>query len=475
MRTSRGSSSRSSIVLPPPPFVSARHHKSNTIGIDIRDIDLDIDNKLSKYKSRQRQRQRQQPLFPSMVSELAFDHDVDFGKTSATNSSSSNEDDGNTTNTNRPMFSLSCMLDGLLCMPSRGDDPDLFFDAEEKPLSREESGMDSNGKLVADNSNTNGSNHSPSPSNNNKKKKKKKKNHSEVLTTTKSNNTTSTTTTKTTALVMSSFSSELGSNDNDNDNDACPSIESVSMSLESIEVELETTSAESSSVLTRTVCQFRGGEQQYHQEQHQQQHQQQLSASMNGYNNDALNRHPSPPPQEGVASHNPFARIQAPAAPKALPLRFLRAGKGDPIEGQCRYEDTLQWRKGFSVDTILLEPHSHFETIKSNYPHYFHLRGRQGEPVFFEQPPRTNLEALRRAGIDLLDLVRHYTMVAEFQWQYIEPNDLARSITVLDLEGIRMMDFVGECVEYVKMCSRISQLHYPERAGHVLVVNVPRW
>jgi CRAL/TRIO domain len=170
-----------------------------------------------------------------------------------------------------------------------------------------------------------------------------------------------------------------------------------------------------------------------------------------------------------------FGGVLPPPPPQQLPVRFLRAGKGDPVEGQRRYEATLQWRKEHGIDTILLEPHPNFELIKQHYPHYFHLRGKNGEPVFFEQPPKTNLAALKSGGIDLKGLVRHYAMVTEFQWQFIEPDDLARSITVLDLEGMRMRDFVGECVEYVKMCSQFTGQHYPERAGHVIVVNVPRW
>ena len=64
--------------------------------------------------------------------------------------------------------------------------------------------------------------------------------------------------------------------------------------------------------------------------------------------------------------------------------------------------------------------------------------------MFYEQPPKTDLQKLKNGGVTLTSLVRHYTMVTEFQWQFIESNDFVRSITVLDLEGIRMMDFVGE-------------------------------
>jgi hypothetical protein len=127
------------------------------------------------------------------------------------------------------------------------------------------------------------------------------------------------------------------------------------------------------------------------------------------------------------------------------------------------------------MDTILRDAHPNFELIKRHYPHYYHLSGHEGEPVFFEQPPKTNLQAMKAGGVDLELLLRHYAMVTEFQWQFIERDDFVRSITVLDLEGMRMMDFVGECVEYVKKSSAFTGQHYPERAGYVLVINVPGW
>ena len=38
-----------------------------------------------------------------------------------------------------------------------------------------------------------------------------------------------------------------------------------------------------------------------------------------------------------------------------------------------------------------------------------------------------------------------------------------------------MYDFVGECKEFVQQASEFASAHYPERAGIVLVVNVPYW
>lgn len=158
-----------------------------------------------------------------------------------------------------------------------------------------------------------------------------------------------------------------------------------------------------------------------------------------------------------------------------LPLRFLRAGKNDPVEGLRRYTATLQMRKEQGIDTILRQASPDFDIIKKHYPHFCHGRGRNGEPCFYEQPPKTNLPALREAGVTLDKLLRHYTMVTEFQWQYLERDDLARSIYIIDLDGIRMTDFVGEAVDFVKKAAGFSAQHYPERAGYVFVINVPGW
>lgn len=186
-------------------------------------------------------------------------------------------------------------------------------------------------------------------------------------------------------------------------------------------------------------------------------------ASVTAIGTSAVFSQPPPPPRK------------APPPPTELPLRFLRAGKGDPIEGQRRYEETLKWRDEKKMNETLSDAHPHFELIKKYYPHFFHLRGRNNEPVYFEKPAQTNLKALRAGGVDINTLLRHLAMVTEFNWQYVENDDFARNIYVIDLEGIRITDFVGECVEFLKKASKFTGAHYPERAGFVMVINVPSW
>lgn len=127
------------------------------------------------------------------------------------------------------------------------------------------------------------------------------------------------------------------------------------------------------------------------------------------------------------------------------------------------------------MDHIIKSAQPDFEFIKQHYPQYFHLRGRNNEPVWYEKPAAVNLKALRKGGVGIDRLLRHYAMITEFGWQYLETDDLGRSITVIDMEGIRLTDFVGEVVDFTRKCSANTGDHYPERAGYVFVINVPYW
>jgi len=135
-----------------------------------------------------------------------------------------------------------------------------------------------------------------------------------------------------------------------------------------------------------------------------------------GYSSQAEDEAASNQHHSHVHPKRPFP---SPRPPDELPLRFLRAGKNDPVEGLRRYEATLKMRKENNLDNILREPSPHFDIIKKNYPHFCHLKGKNGEPCFYEQPPKTNLKALRAAGVTVEKLMHHYTYVSFFRGVWI--------------------------------------------------------
>ncbi len=64
--------------------------------------------------------------------------------------------------------------------------------------------------------------------------------------------------------------------------------------------------------------------------------------------------------------------------------------------------------------------------------------------MYYEQPGKINLSALKRAGLGLEELVRHYMFITEYLWKVVEPSETGRTVSVLDIAGIGMSDFGGE-------------------------------
>uniref|UniRef100_A0A7S2U720 CRAL-TRIO domain-containing protein n=1 Tax=Attheya septentrionalis TaxID=420275 RepID=A0A7S2U720_9STRA len=168
-------------------------------------------------------------------------------------------------------------------------------------------------------------------------------------------------------------------------------------------------------------------------------------------------------------------RPEAPPVDEFPPLRFINAEKGNIEAGKKRYKETLKWRAEMGMDTIVTDPHPKFAIIKEHYPHYYHLRGRNNEPCYYEIPPRMNLKALKKEDVKTDDLLRHFALTCEFMWTLIEPSEEGKSIYVIDLDGMGMRDFAGEAVDFVKKTSAFTAAHYPERSGSIFVINVPSW
>jgi hypothetical protein len=142
----------------------------------------------------------------------------------------------------------------------------------------------------------------------------------------------------------------------------------------------------------------------------------------------------------------------APSLPPLLP-RFLAADKGDEAKALARWAGTMAWRQEEGMNRILCSPHRHFEVIKRHFPHYYHGRGRRGEPVYFERSGKIELKPLKAAGVSLDDLVRHYLFITEYLWTYLGPGEAERVITVLDVDGIGLSDVGGEVVDFIRAAS----------------------
>ncbi|KAG7383346.1 hypothetical protein PHYPSEUDO_003726 [Phytophthora pseudosyringae] len=201
-----------------------------------------------------------------------------------------------------------------------------------------------------------------------------------------------------------------------------------------------------------------------------------VPGAQNGSNaNGSVSRPGLAQESKSAGGSTPAHSVTALEATGSVPMRFILAEKGDETKALERYNETTEWRSEEGVDHLLEEPSPHFKIIKENYPHYYHKRGKNGEPVYYEKPGKINLKALKSAGLTLDDLMHNYLMITEFLWQVIEQDDNRKGISVLDVDGIGISDFAGEAVEYVRKAASVSGKHYPERCAYIFVINVPSW
>jgi hypothetical protein len=155
--------------------------------------------------------------------------------------------------------------------------------------------------------------------------------------------------------------------------------------------------------------------------------------------------------------------------------RFLNGEKGNMDKALQRWVDTCKWREEGKVDKYLDEPHPWFDVIKKYVPNYYYGVSKLGHPVYIDCPGGVRLKALKKAGVELVDLLFHFVFMTEFSWTILEPSELGRTVTILDLEGIGMFDFAGDVVNFVRKSIAISGAHYPERAHKIFIINSPSY
>ena len=63
--------------------------------------------------------------------------------------------------------------------------------------------------------------------------------------------------------------------------------------------------------------------------------------------------------------------------------------------------------------------------------------------VYYEKPGTVDWAELKAANISMDDLIRHIIFNLEFLYTHIEPNDTAKTITVIDLAGAWVVGLIA--------------------------------
>ena len=63
----------------------------------------------------------------------------------------------------------------------------------------------------------------------------------------------------------------------------------------------------------------------------------------------------------------------------------------------------------------------------------------------------------------------------EFCWTYLSRGEGTRSLSGVDVQNVGLYDIKGVVKDFLGAISKISQEHYPERAGRICILNTPSW
>ncbi|KAI4278977.1 MAG: hypothetical protein LQ337_000584 [Flavoplaca oasis] len=160
-------------------------------------------------------------------------------------------------------------------------------------------------------------------------------------------------------------------------------------------------------------------------------------------------------------------------------LRFLRARKFNVNLAKQMFIDCEKWRKEFGVDNLVRNfDYKEKPQVFEYYPQYYHKIDKDGRPVYIEQLGGIDLTAMYKittAERMLQNLVVEYEKLADPRLPACSRKAgqlLETSCSILDLRGVGLSK-ISSVYGYVKQTAAISQNYYPERLGHMYLINAP--
>ena len=166
-----------------------------------------------------------------------------------------------------------------------------------------------------------------------------------------------------------------------------------------------------------------------------------------------------------------------------VPTRYLVGCGMDEKEAARRWRITWEWRNEKDIDNLLNHPMPHCDKFKSVWTHHFHRRARKnfmdpdkpGKTVWYDQiNPSGMAEMTKHASLE--DMEQYYYYLFEFAYAHLETEDPGgRLVNVYDLSKLSMSALMGKGGDFGKRMMKGCNLHYPERADRVFILNAPRF
>jgi ribosomal protein S6E (S10) len=158
-------------------------------------------------------------------------------------------------------------------------------------------------------------------------------------------------------------------------------------------------------------------------------------------------------------------------------LRYLKARKWDVDAALSQLLETMHWRSNGGVGKLLCCPDPH-EDIYQNYtPHLYFGHDKEGRPISWDRTGQVRVAELLQQ-LTPEDVNARHVRHMELQIQRMKESSaeqhkpVTQLVWIMDLKGLSMKpDSQG--TKLFKNTITIDQTYYPERLGHLFIINAP--